>query len=134
MLKAILRQQTQDSKLKRQQTQETANSRLVKFETSKILRSGGCGSWQKKCASVLERLLEAKSCLDRRGELQRSRVQKRNLIPARPQAVRQTCQLRKIVQVISNIDTADIVKGDEVDTDTYFNIEPEEIDALKLES
>ena len=40
----------------------------------------------------------------------------------------------KIVQGIGKIDTADIVKGYEVDTDTYVTLDPEEIDALKLES
>lgn len=40
----------------------------------------------------------------------------------------------KIVQGIGKIDNADIVKGYEVDTDTYVVIEPDEIDALKLES
>lgn len=40
----------------------------------------------------------------------------------------------KVVQGIGKIDTADIVKGYEVDTDTYITIEPEEIEALKLES
>ncbi len=40
----------------------------------------------------------------------------------------------KVVQGIGKIDSADIVKGYEVDTDTYITLEPEEIDALKLES
>lgn len=40
----------------------------------------------------------------------------------------------KVVQGIGKIDTADIVKGYEVDTDTYVTLDPEEIDALKLES
>lgn len=40
----------------------------------------------------------------------------------------------KVVQGIGKIDNADIVKGYEVDTDTYITLEPEEIDALKLES
>lgn len=40
----------------------------------------------------------------------------------------------KVVQGIGKIDTADILKGYEVDTDTYVVLEPEEIDALKLES
>lgn len=40
----------------------------------------------------------------------------------------------KVVQGIGKIDNADIVKGYEVDTDTYVIMEPEEIDALKLES
>ncbi len=40
----------------------------------------------------------------------------------------------KVVQGIGKIDSADIVKGYEVDTDTYVTLEPEEIDALKLES
>lgn len=40
----------------------------------------------------------------------------------------------KVVQGIGKIETADIVKGYEVDTDTYVVIAPEEIDALKLES
>jgi DNA end-binding protein Ku len=39
-----------------------------------------------------------------------------------------------VVQGIGKIDNADIVKGYEVDTDTYVTLEPEEIDALKLES
>ena len=41
---------------------------------------------------------------------------------------------QKIVQGVGEIDNSDIVKGYEVDTDTYVTIEPEEIDALKLES
>jgi DNA end-binding protein Ku len=40
----------------------------------------------------------------------------------------------KVVQGIGKIDNADIVKGYEVDKDTYVTLEPEEIDALKLES
>lgn len=40
----------------------------------------------------------------------------------------------KVVQGIGKIDNADIVKGYEVDTDTYITLEPDEIDALKLES
>lgn len=40
----------------------------------------------------------------------------------------------KVVQGIGKIDNADIVKGYEVDTDTYVTLDPEEIDALKLES
>jgi DNA end-binding protein Ku len=40
----------------------------------------------------------------------------------------------KVVQGVGKIDNADIVKGYEVDTDTYVIMEPEEIDALKLES
>jgi len=40
----------------------------------------------------------------------------------------------KVVQGIGKIDSADIVKCYEVDTDTYVTLEPEEIDAVKLES
>ena len=40
----------------------------------------------------------------------------------------------KVVQGVGKIENADIVKGYEVDTDTYVVIEPEEIEALKLES
>lgn len=40
----------------------------------------------------------------------------------------------KVVQGIGKIDNADIVKGYEVDTDTYVTLAPEEIEALKLES
>lgn len=40
----------------------------------------------------------------------------------------------KVVQGIGKIENADIVKGYEVDKDTYITLEPEEIDALKLES
>lgn len=40
----------------------------------------------------------------------------------------------KVVQGVGKIDNADIAKGYEVDTDTYVILEPEEIDALKLES
>ena len=40
----------------------------------------------------------------------------------------------KVVEGVGKIDSADIVKGYEVDTDTYVTLEPEEIDALKLES
>lgn len=43
-------------------------------------------------------------------------------------------QYEKTVPGIGKIDNADIVKGYEVDTDTYVTLEPEEIDALKLES
>lgn len=41
---------------------------------------------------------------------------------------------QKFVQGIGEIDTADIVKGYEVEPDTYVTLEPEEIDAVKLES
>ena len=40
----------------------------------------------------------------------------------------------KTVQGIGEIDNADIVKGYEVDGDTYVTLDPEEIDAVKLES
>jgi len=40
----------------------------------------------------------------------------------------------KTVQGIGEIDNADIVKGYEVGDDTYVTLEPEEIDAVKLES
>ncbi len=40
----------------------------------------------------------------------------------------------KTVQGIGEVDNADIVKGYEVDQDTYVTLEPEEIDAVKLES
>jgi len=40
----------------------------------------------------------------------------------------------KTVQGIGEVDNADIVKGYEVDADTYVTLEPEEIDAVKLES
>jgi DNA end-binding protein Ku len=40
----------------------------------------------------------------------------------------------KVVQGIGKIENADIVKGYEVDADTYVLLEPEEIDAIKLES
>jgi DNA end-binding protein Ku len=43
-------------------------------------------------------------------------------------------QYEKVVEGIGKIENADIVKGYEVDTDTYVVMEPEEIDALKLES
>ena len=40
----------------------------------------------------------------------------------------------KVVQGIGKIDNADIVKGYEVDKDVYVTLDPEEIDAVKLES
>jgi len=40
----------------------------------------------------------------------------------------------KTVQGIGEVDNADIVKGYEVGDDTYVTLEPEEIDAVKLES
>jgi DNA end-binding protein Ku len=40
----------------------------------------------------------------------------------------------KTVQGIGEVDSADIVKGYEVDPDTYVTLEPEEIEAVKLES
>lgn len=40
----------------------------------------------------------------------------------------------KVVPGVGKIQNSDIVKGYEVDTDTYVVLEPEEIDALKLES
>lgn len=40
----------------------------------------------------------------------------------------------KTVSGVGKIDNADIVKGYEVDKDTYVLIEPEEIDSLKIES
>ena len=43
-------------------------------------------------------------------------------------------QYEKTVPGVGKIENADIVKGYEVDTDTYVTLEPEEIDALKLES
>lgn len=43
-------------------------------------------------------------------------------------------QYEKVVPGVGKIDNADIVKGYEVDTDTYVTLEPEEIDALKLDS
>ena len=41
---------------------------------------------------------------------------------------------QKTVEGVGKIDSADIVKGYEVDTDTYVILEPDEIDAVKLES
>jgi DNA end-binding protein Ku len=41
---------------------------------------------------------------------------------------------QKVVQGIGKIESSDIVKGYEVDPDTYVVLEPEEIDAVKLES
>jgi DNA end-binding protein Ku len=43
-------------------------------------------------------------------------------------------QYEKTVPGVGKIDNADIVKGYEVDTDTYVTLEAEEIDALKLDS
>lgn len=40
----------------------------------------------------------------------------------------------KVVRGVGKIDNADIVKGYEVDTDTYVTIEADEIEALKLDS
>jgi DNA end-binding protein Ku len=40
----------------------------------------------------------------------------------------------KVVQGIGKVDSADIAKGYEVDAGTYVLLEPEEIDAIKLES
>ena len=40
----------------------------------------------------------------------------------------------KTVQGVGEVDNADIVKGYEVGHDTYITLEPEEIDAVKLES
>lgn len=40
----------------------------------------------------------------------------------------------KVVQGIGKVDSSDIVKGYEVDKDTYVTLEPEEIEAVKLES
>lgn len=40
----------------------------------------------------------------------------------------------KVVQGIGKIDNADVVKGYEIDTDTYVILEPDEIDSLKLDS
>jgi len=40
----------------------------------------------------------------------------------------------KVVAGVGKIDTKDIVKGYEVDKDTYVTLDPEEIDAVKLES
>ena len=41
---------------------------------------------------------------------------------------------QKVVHGIGEVETSDIVKGYEVEPDTYVTLEPEEIDALKLES
>lgn len=41
---------------------------------------------------------------------------------------------QKTVEGVGKIDSSDIVKGYEVDTDTYVTLEPDEIDAVKLES
>jgi DNA end-binding protein Ku len=43
-------------------------------------------------------------------------------------------QYEKVVQGIGKIENADIAKGYEVDADTYVVLEPEEVEALKLES
>src|SRR5690606_1084753 len=43
-------------------------------------------------------------------------------------------QYVKTVEGVGEIDNADIVKGYEVDRDTYVTLDPEEIDAVKLES
>jgi DNA end-binding protein Ku len=41
---------------------------------------------------------------------------------------------QKVVAGVGKIENSDIVKGYEVDTDTYVTLEPEEIEAVKLES
>jgi DNA end-binding protein Ku len=41
---------------------------------------------------------------------------------------------QKVVQGVGEVDNADIAKGYEVDKDTYVLLEPDEIDAIKLES
>jgi DNA end-binding protein Ku len=41
---------------------------------------------------------------------------------------------QKVVQGIGEIESSDIVKGYEVEPDTYVTLDPEEIDAVKLES
>jgi len=41
---------------------------------------------------------------------------------------------QKVVPGVGEVENADIVKGYEVDADTYVLLEPEEIDAIKLES
>ncbi len=40
----------------------------------------------------------------------------------------------KVVAGVGKVENSDIVKGYEVDTDTYITLEPEEVDAVKLES
>jgi len=40
----------------------------------------------------------------------------------------------KVVSGLGKVENSDIVKGYEVDTDTYVTLEPEEVDAVKLES
>lgn len=40
----------------------------------------------------------------------------------------------KVVAGVGKIENSDIVKGYEVDSDTYVTLEPEEVDAVKLES
>ena len=46
----------------------------------------------------------------------------------------QRVNYEKVVPGVGKIDAADIVKGYEVDTDTYVTLEPDEIDSVKLES
>ena len=70
--------------------------------------------------------------VDRCRDLQRRRVQIRDFLPPNSQALRPSYQL--VVQGLGQIESSDIVKGYEVDTDTYVTLEPGEIDALKLES
>src|SRR5215472_8125014 len=41
---------------------------------------------------------------------------------------------QKVVEAVGPVENTDIGKGYEVDKDTYVLLEPEEIDALKLES
>src|SRR5437764_214123 len=41
---------------------------------------------------------------------------------------------QKTVAGVGKIESSDIVKGYEVDTDTYVTLEPDEIEAVKLES
>lgn len=40
----------------------------------------------------------------------------------------------KVVPGLGKVESSDIVKGYEVDTDTYVTLEPDEVDAVKLES
>lgn len=47
---------------------------------------------------------------------------------------RRRIQYEKVVPGIGKVDNADIVKGYEVDEDEYVILEPEEIDAVRLES
>jgi len=85
-------------------------------------------------ARLLDRLLASFAGFDRRRALRGDSERRVDGAASDPQALRQARALRKSRAGNRPIETSDIVKGFEIDDDSYVVLEPEELEEIKLES